>query len=188
MSTSAEQVLKAENDRLLRMLSTDQNTAFALEGALRDLVAAVRSGIGVADALREADAVLNVPAAIAEPVKEAYKAAHAAPPSKTPVYGDFAYEVANAIEMAREFIRNGGPMLGGEQYPNALSAVESARTLKDLVRDEAADHPDAVIEALAALADTLEKVWTKMECPLDTLREQVDALENALQNDSAPAP
>jgi hypothetical protein len=75
-------------------------------------------------------------------------------------YGTLDYERAAAITLVGDVADRGGLMQGGEQYPNALSAVEAGQRLKQAV-ERATDIDDEERAAALALSTALLDVWDK---------------------------
>jgi hypothetical protein len=74
-----------------------------------------------------------------------------------PDYGSFERERADAVRLAEDIVRS-GLKSGGEQYPNALCAVDQGEALKRA----ASRQPDGREKDCAlALADGLVRIWTK---------------------------
>lgn len=85
---------------------------------------------------------------------------------------------ADAVRLVEDIADLGGLQLGGEQYPNALCAVEAGQELATALA-LADDVGDAERAACDALADLLVLVWTHGldERPGGTT---IDALEAAV--------
>jgi hypothetical protein len=75
-------------------------------------------------------------------------------------YGTLDYQRAHAITLVEDIAGLGHLMTGGEQYPNALCAVDAGDQLKRAV-DRSPDIGDEERDACLALSAALVEVWNK---------------------------
>jgi hypothetical protein len=80
-------------------------------------------------------------------------------------YKSFLFALSTAVQTAIDIADNKGLRTGGEQYPNALNAIEAHATLKQHL--DRREEPDADLNALSSY---LKQLWDTGEVDLEDMR------------------